>query len=154
MPDLKEMPAGCTCFRLRKMSRAVSRLYDHHMAQVGLKTTQFSVLRNCARQPRPMAELAAHMAIERTTLTRNLKPLVDAGWIALKPGADSRQRIVTITPTGLAKIEEAANAWRAAQDKIELILGGDAVLALHRQLDTALAAITPYLEELPHADTD
>jgi DNA-binding MarR family transcriptional regulator len=151
---MNELPAGCTCFRLRKMSRAVSRLYDHHLAQVGLKTTQFSVLRNCARQARPMAELAAHMAIERTTLTRNLKPLVDAGWIVLKPGADSRQRIVTITAAGLAKIDVAAVAWRDAQDKIEEILGADAVLALHRQLDTALAAITPFLEELPHADTD
>lgn len=151
---MTELLTGCTCFRLRKMSRAVSRLYDHHLAQVGLKTTQFSVLRNCARQARPMAELAAFMAIERTTLTRNLKPLVDAGWIALKPGADSRQRIVTITDAGLAKIDEAAHAWRAAQDKIETILGGPAVLALHQQLDAALATITPYLEELPHADTD
>lgn len=151
---MNDLPSGCTCFRLRKMSRAVSRLYDHHLAQVGLKTTQFSVLRNCARQARPMAELAAHMAIERTTLTRNLKPLVEAGWVALMPGADSRQRIVTITPAGLKKIDEAAHVWRAAQDKIEQILGGDAVLALHRQLDAALTAITPYLEELPHADTD
>ena len=78
MPDLIEKPLGCTCFKLRKLTRAMSRLYDQHMATVGLKTTQYSVLTNAAREALPVAELAERLGTERTTLTRNLKPLIEA----------------------------------------------------------------------------
>lgn len=139
--------AGCTCFKLRKLTRTMSRLYDQHMATVGLKTTQFSLLRNVERQALPVAELAQVLGAERTTMTRNLKPLADAGWVELLPGADSRQRIVTITKAGRAKIKAAHAAWRAAQNELESLLGRDAVLALHGQLDAALNQLTPLFEE-------
>ncbi len=144
---------GCTCFRLRKLTRAVSRLYDQHMAVVGLKTTQYSLLKNIARQSRPVSELAELLAIERTTLTRNLKPLIDVGWVALASGVDSRQRIITITATGLAKIDAARTAWRTAQTELETTLGIDAVRALTVLLDSTLVGITPLLKENTHVPT-
>jgi DNA-binding MarR family transcriptional regulator len=144
---------GCTCFRLRKLTRAVSRLYDQHMATVGLKTTQYSLLKNIARQSRPVSELAELLATERTTLTRNLKPLIDAKWVALKPGVDSRQRIVTITSAGQAKIDAARSAWRLAQTELEDTLGIDAVRALTAMLDSTLVGITPLLKENTHVTT-
>ncbi|MGZ3182861.1 MAG: MarR family winged helix-turn-helix transcriptional regulator [Telluria sp.] len=148
-------PTGCTSARLRKLARATSRMYDRHLAAIGLKTTQYSVLKNAAEQGGlPVAELAGVLAMDRTTLTRNLKPLIDAGWIALAPGADARQRIVTVTPAGKAKVGEARRVWRRAQDELESILGQDTVAVLHAQLDAALAALTPYLEDLPHANAD
>lgn len=151
MTDLVEKPLGCTCFKLRKLTRAMSRLYDHHMASVGLKTTQYSVLVNAARNALPVAELAELLGLERTTLTRNLKPLVDAGWVQLMPGADSRQRIVTITGAGREKLKLAYIAWRAAQTEFETLMGRDAVRALHLQLETTLTQLTPLLEEASHA---
>jgi DNA-binding MarR family transcriptional regulator len=154
MADLIEKPLGCTCFKLRKLARAVSRLYDQHMAAVGLKTTQYSVLSNAARQALPVAELADLLGTERTTLTRNLKPLIEAQWITLEPGADSRQRIVTITDAGRAKVEEAYAAWRAAQTEIENQLGAGAVRLLHTQLDATLTQLTPLIEDLHHAHPD
>ena len=151
MSDLVEKPLGCTCFKLRKLTRAMSRLYDQHMATVGLKTTQYSVLANAARASLPVAELADILGLERTTLTRNLKPLLDAGWVELMPGADGRQRIVTITDSGREMLKQAYVAWRRAQTEFETLMGRDAVRALHLQLETTMTQLTPLLEEASHA---
>jgi DNA-binding MarR family transcriptional regulator len=145
MPDSGKS-VGCTCFALRKLNRTVSRLYDKHMAEAGLRTTQYSLLKWVSAEPLPIAELAARMNIERTTLTRNLKPLIDAGWVVLKPGSDSRQRIATITPAGIKTIAAARAAWRAAQTELEPALGIDTVRDLHLQLDAALTRLNPLLE--------
>ncbi len=153
MTEPVEKSLGCTCFKLRKATRAMSRLYDHHLGAHGLKTTQYSLLVNVARKALPVAELAERLGADRTTMTRNLKPLIDAGWVELKAGLDSRQRIVTITEAGLGKIETAAAGWRTAQAELEQLLGRDAVRALHRQLDDTMSQLTPLLENL-HADTE
>ena len=145
MPDSGKN-IGCTCFALRKVTRTVTRLYDQHLAAAGLRTTQFSLLRWIGHAPLPVAALAARTNMERTTLTRNLKPLIDAGWVVLKPGADARQRIVTITPAGRRVADTAVAAWRTAQAELERALGADAVRALHTQLDATLAGIKPLLE--------
>jgi DNA-binding MarR family transcriptional regulator len=154
MSDSPEKPLGCTCFKLRRLTRAMSRLYDQHLATVGLKTTQYSVLTNVAREALPVAELADRLGTERTTLTRNLKPLIEARWVTLNPGADSRQRIVTITDAGRDKVRQAYVAWRAAQSEIEATLGTGFVRALHVQLDSTLTQLSPLLEELHHANPD
>jgi DNA-binding MarR family transcriptional regulator len=148
MTELVEKPLGCTCFKLRKLTRAMSRLYDHHLATVGLKTTQYSVLVNASRAALPVAELAELLGVERTTLTRNLKPLIDAAWLELKPGADSRQRIVTITEAGRDKVKLAYVAWRRAQTEFETLMGRDTVRALHQQLETTMTQLTPLLEDV------
>ena len=152
MTELLEKPLGCTCFKLRKLTRAMSRLYDQHLATAGLKTTQYSVLANAARAALPVAELAELLGLERTTLTRNLKPLLEAGWLELHPGADSRQRIVTITASGRAKVKQAYVAWHRAQSEFETLMGRDTVRALHQQLETTMTQLTPLLEEASHDD--
>lgn len=154
MADLIEKPLGCTCFKLRRLTRAMSRVYDQHMAAVGLKTTQYSVLTHAARAALPVAELAERLGTERTTLTRNLKPLIEAGWVTLEAGADSRQRIVTITAAGRAKVAQAYVAWRGAQNTLENLLGAATVRALHAQLDATLQQLTPLIEDLHHAHPD
>jgi DNA-binding MarR family transcriptional regulator len=147
MNDLPPSPLGCSCFRMRRLARAMSRLYDQHLAAAGLKTTQYSVLVNAGRAALPVAALADQLGMERTTLTRNLKPLSEAGWVVLVPGQDSRQRIVTITDAGRAKLKQAWPAWRAAQDAFERQLGVKQVETLHTRLDATLAHVTPLLEE-------
>lgn len=132
---------------MRRLARAMSRLYDQHLAAAGLKTTQYSVLAHAARAALPVAELAERLGTERTTLTRNLKPLSEAGWIVLVPGEDSRQRIVTITDAGRVKLKQAWPHWRAAQDAFEHQLGANTVRTFHHQLDDMLAQVTPLLDE-------
>ncbi|MDY7575033.1 MarR family winged helix-turn-helix transcriptional regulator [Actimicrobium sp. CCI2.3] len=145
---------GCTCFALRRLTRTVTRLYDLHMAGVGLKTTQFSLLKRVAAGAMPMAQLAMQLSTDRTTLTRNLKPLLDAGWVTLTPGRDARQRIVTLTDEGKAKVIGAKQAWRAAQRELELTLGPELVKTLHDDTASAMQLLTPLLEEKSHVHND
>ena len=149
MPDSTNQHGGCTCFALRKLTRTVTRLYDQQLAATGIKTTQYSLLRWIAHKPLPIAALAARMNTERTTLSRNLKPLIVAGWVVLKPGADPRQRIVTITASGRRVIESANEAWRQAQSTLEAAMGLDDVRDLHVRLDRALHQLNPLLEKHP-----
>lgn len=141
MSDDSLSPQGCTCSKLRKLSRAVSRLYDQQLAAVGLKSSQYALLKLIAAEAMPVAQLAERFGAERTTITRNLKPLIEAGWVSLEAGADSRQRIVTISPSGRAKTAAGYAAWRAAQDGVEALLGTAAVRALHSQLDHTFALL-------------
>lgn len=151
MSETAPIASPCTCFSLRRLTRTVTRLYDSHLAAIGIKTTQYSLLRIVAHAPLPIAELAARLAMERTTLTRNLGPLLDAGWIVLAKGNDARQKIVTITDAGRETIKSARSSWRQAQTEMDRTLGNDAVRALHQQLDTALQQLTPLLEGRMHA---
>lgn len=138
---------GCTCFRVRKLARTVSRLYDQQLAATGLKTSQYSMLRQIAHESRTIQHLAASLGMERTTLTRNLRPLSVAGWIMVVPGDDARQRIVSITPSGQVMIDQARDAWRAAQRQIEDALGVATVMQLHAQVDEVMARLAPLLAE-------
>ncbi len=116
---LKSVGVPCLCHALRQASRAASRLYDDELRGAGLRTTQFSVLRVLAAQDeirqRDLAERTVH---EETTLTRNLRPLVEAGWVAERPGVDRREKWLKITPSGLAKLKEAKPLWKRAQQRM------------------------------------
>lgn len=72
------------------------------------------------------------------TPTRNLKPLVAAGWVVLAPGADGRSRAVNITPAGAAKRDETQQRWRLAQPQLNQTLGEQRVAALHGLIQEAL----------------
>jgi DNA-binding MarR family transcriptional regulator len=127
-----------TCFGLavRKAARAAGQLFDDALAPAGLRHTQFSLLNALILVGEPsMGELAAIMAMDRTTLTRNLQPLVRAGLVALEPGEDRRTRVVRLTPDGRAAHRKAWPLWRRAQDRVDGLLGATAVTALRRALD-------------------
>jgi DNA-binding MarR family transcriptional regulator len=135
---------GCTNFKLRRLVRRVSQLYDREMASIGLKTTQYSLLSFVLRLgPVRPSDLAAAMTLDASTLTRNLKPLLAAGWLELAPGDDGRSRSVRITPAGRAKRDEAQRRWKAAQQALNAQLGAPRVAALHALVDESLALLEP-----------
>ena len=137
-------PRGCTSFKLRQLSRRVGQHYDARLAAAGLKTTQYSLLSHVLRLgPIRPVDLAAAMTMDASTVTRNLRPLVAAGWLAVGPGDDARSRLVSITPAGAAKRAEAQRCWRAAQDALNAALGPDRVASLHALIDDALAQLAP-----------
>ena len=129
---------GCTCARLRKLTRRITRVYDAQLAAQGIKTTQYSLMVNAAAAPRTVSDLAAIMDMERTTLTRNLRALVNQGWLSHGVGRDLRTRVVSITPAGRRILAAAKPYWRAAQLQVEALLGDRFVGTLHDQIDTAL----------------
>lgn len=136
-------PQGCTNFKLRQLTRRVSHHYDLELAKTGLKTTQYSLLSHVAVMgPINPGKLAQAMTMDASTLTRNLKPLIDAGWVALEPGADARSRLVVITSEGLAMRAQAKRYWKAAQDSLNRLLGVEHVAALHALLDASLESLS------------
>ena len=135
-------PQGCTNLKLRQLSRAVTRHYDAYVAPTGLKNTQFSLLSHVVLLgPLRPTDLAARMKLDASTLTRNLQPLVAAGWVELGPGADARSRLVVATEAGRAKRAEAQRAWKQAQLALNARLGGERVAALHELIDDCLAVL-------------
>ena len=70
-PTATPVPSfGCTCDRLRKLARRVTRIYDAHLAPQAIKVTQFSLLVNAARGERTLSEFAAELEMDRSTLSR------------------------------------------------------------------------------------
>jgi DNA-binding MarR family transcriptional regulator len=119
----KAAVSPCLCNALRQASRTVSRFYDEELRGVGLRTTQYSLLQHLrllgeVRQ-RDLAELTQH---DETSLTRSLRLLVDARWVAVRTGDDRREKWLTITPAGLAKLEAARPAWERAQSRMQALL--------------------------------
>ncbi|MGQ2978420.1 MAG: MarR family winged helix-turn-helix transcriptional regulator [Polaromonas sp.] len=148
-PDLR--PQGCTNMKLRQLLRRVARHYDDEVGKTGLKTTQYSLLSHVFKLgPLRPGDLARAMKVDASTLTRNLKPLVAAGWLTLEAGSDGRSRLVSITDSGREKRAEAQRRWRVAQESINQILGVEQVRALHALIDVSLERLSP----LPGADDE
>ena len=137
-------PQGCTNLKLRQLMRRVTQHYDAEVGKTGLKGTQYSLLSYVFKLgPLRPGDLARAMKVDASTLTRNLKPLVAAGWLALEPGVDGRSRLVSMTAAGRDKRSEAQRRWRVAQEGINQLLGVDQVLALHALIDDALERLSP-----------
>jgi DNA-binding MarR family transcriptional regulator len=114
----------CTCANLRKATRAVTQEFDAALKPVGLKATQFSVLATLAsRGDAPLTRLADALVMDRTTLTRNLKPLVKKGLIRIDHEADQRIRKVSLSETGKRVLGQARPHWERAQLRLVDKLG-------------------------------
>lgn len=133
-------PQGCTHLKLRQAGRCLSQHYDAYTASAGLKTTQYSLIAAVMRrEPVQPAALAASLNLDASTLTRNLRPLIEHGWIELLPGPDGRSRRIVTTAAGRAVRLEAQRYWREAQQALNNKLGVKTVIELHTLLDRVLA---------------
>ncbi|HNB53288.1 MAG TPA: MarR family winged helix-turn-helix transcriptional regulator [Anaerolineales bacterium] len=123
---LARQVAPCVGFNTRRATRLVTQYYDHALAPVGLRSTQYSLLGLLALVDEiPMQELALVLAMDRTTLTRNLNPLLEKELIEVSVGSDRRVRPIKITPKGVAILAEALPLWEQAQARIVDQLGPD-----------------------------
>jgi DNA-binding MarR family transcriptional regulator len=139
---------GCTNLKLRQLTRRVTQHYDAELAQAGLKTTQYSLLSHVLKLgPIRPGDLAHAMKMDASTLTRNLKPLVVAGWVELSEGEDGRSRLITISEAGREKRQEAQRHWKAAQLGLNRRLGMQRVLALHQLIDESLQMLADPTKE-------
>jgi DNA-binding MarR family transcriptional regulator len=143
-------PQGCTNLKLRQAARRVTAHYERYVAPTGLKITQYSLLSHVVKLgPLRLGELATAMQLGASTLTRNLAPLVQQGWVVLENDpTDARGRVVVATPAGTALRAEAQRAWKRAQLALNERLGQDRVAALHALIDECL----PLLDEAPDGD--
>lgn len=117
--------SGCTCLRLRKVSRRVSQIYDHALAPFDLTVTQYGLLGHIKTLDGiGIGALAEALVMDPTTLTRNLKPLEARKLVvAVADVRDRRNRNLHLTDAGRAALSAARPGWEAAQKKIADLLG-------------------------------
>jgi len=122
-----EIGKVCTVFNLRKASRAVTQLYEEIMRPSGTLPTQFTLLATTrAMGPVTISRMAKELVLDRTTLTRNLKPLEREGLlIVVCVKDDQRSREVSLTSKGIRKLEESIPYWIDAQNKTRQALGSE-----------------------------
>jgi DNA-binding MarR family transcriptional regulator len=149
-------PRGCSNFKLRQATRLVSRHYDAVISEAtGLKTSQYSLLSHIDKLgPLQPSELAARMALEPSTLSRNLQPLITQGWVLVGPGSNQRSRSLSLSEAGRAKRAEAQRAWKAAQLGFNARLGSERVARLHALLDECMALMADSSTDAADTDTD
>jgi len=131
--DLQEM-GGCVCFALRRATRAVTQFYDRALKPHRLRATQLPIL-VAASGPGsvPLATLAQPLGMDRTTLLRNVRPLVRRGLVRVAPAADSRRTEIRATAAGRALLARVYPDWKRAQAQALRSLKG---LDWSRSLDT------------------
>jgi DNA-binding MarR family transcriptional regulator len=138
---------GCSCLRLRRAAREATRLYDGYLAPVGLGSNQLILLAvlhgaSRARAGVTARALADHVGADPTTLSRNLKPLIKRGLVAIAADPeDRRSRLLRISAKGEAKLRAAGPLWRKAQAKMAAAIGQNRLRALHGLLDRTAAGL-------------
>jgi len=133
--ETKRVERECVGFRVRKLNRVVSAIYDGALASTGLKTSQFTVLVAVANREsvRP-AELAKLLQMDESTLSRNVERMRVKGWLRLESEEDRRSHLIHVTDKGQALIRKGLPAWQQAQEVITGRLGADGVAAMRSAL--------------------
>ena len=137
----QDILASCACHRVRIAARAVTRAYDEALRPAGLRATQLSVLVAAATdEALSITALAKLMGMDRSTLTRNLRPLEAEG--LLKIGAEGwrRTRTLAITRKGRSRLETALPLWEKAQQALQRKLGDARWKVIRRDLDELIRA--------------
>ena len=137
--QIRLSPAECTCFRMRGAARRVTQIYSRHLAPTGLKISQFSLLGFvAARGPVSITELSEMLSTDRTTLTRNLRPLLSSGIIERSATGDKRRHELVATATGRALFKRALPLWVDAEQEVRAAMGTKLTADLHGALDRSM----------------
>ncbi len=124
------------CHKVRHAARAVTRAYDNALRPAGLRATQLSVLVAIAQEEAvSIAALAEYMGMDRSTLTRNLQPLIKDNLVVLGGEGWRRSRMVSITAKGRERMKKALPFWREAQKTLRETLGPANWVAVAQSLD-------------------
>lgn len=123
--DTTPAASACICTTLRMASRVITRHYDRALTPLGITTSAYAVLSRAGREgPLMLGALADRLAMDRTTLSRELEPLLDAGLLRTETDRrDRRRRIVALTPKGAALVKRARPLWAAAQKEVAVEFG-------------------------------
>jgi DNA-binding MarR family transcriptional regulator len=140
---LARLATACVCNNLRRASRAATNYYDGLFAQTGdlhLRVSQCTILVVLyLTGPQTINALAEKLALDRTTLTRNLKPLAQDGLLTIASGNDQRTRVVMLTAQGEEALLRVLPLWEEAQAHMIAGMGHEQVAALLAQLTYAAA---------------
>lgn len=140
--------ADCLAFRVRRVSRVLTRLYDEALRPLGIQATQLTLLNAivmCCREQRegaPMSTLADVLAMDLTTLSRNLRPLEKSRLVEIsRSPLDRRVRLARLTTAGQHLIGNALPLWKHAHARVVEALGPAAAAELKAAFDATVAAV-------------
>jgi DNA-binding MarR family transcriptional regulator len=141
--DLSVMP-NCICFNLRWVTRVVTQFFDAELRRHAIRTTQTPVLGVLsASGAMGMSELSDWLAMERTTLVRNLRPLQRDGLVRVTGNGRGSRAEVAITERGRKMVATMLPAWRAPQDQAIRTLGKERWSAIINDLESAALKLSP-----------
>jgi DNA-binding MarR family transcriptional regulator len=134
--DLNALISDCACLKVRTASRAVTRFYDDAFRPIGLRATQLTVLVAVTfGEAVSIAWLSRLLGMDRSTLTRNLRPLEQKGLVALGPEGHHRSRTLSVTSKGEQLVHKALPLWEKTQEKLREELKKPHWMNLHAELD-------------------
>jgi DNA-binding MarR family transcriptional regulator len=132
-------PLDCTCFRIRGAARRVTQIYSKHLAPTDLKISQFSLLGFVtAEGPVSIGRLSDLLATDRTTLTRNLGPLLKDGLVERAQSGDKRRHELVATAAGRALFKRALPLWAAAEQEVREAMGAKLTADLHGAIERSM----------------
>lgn len=139
--SIAEMADACLMGRTRMLNRMLTGIYDEALRPFGIKASQFNLLLVTAKlSPVRRTDIGRLIQIDASTLTRNLKVMLNNGWIEdLADDGDGRGKLVRVTGAGVALLQSLQPAWQAAQSKAEKRLGAKGAGLLHALSDELLA---------------
>ncbi len=142
MTEVRDVVQHCAFFKMRKASRVTTQVYDRFMKPAGLAPSQFSLMVALSFAGSiSVSHLAEILIMDRTTLTRNLKPLEREGLVKIVPGSDRRTRAVSLTAAGKQKLSEALPLWEKAQEYMAECLGQRQWRMLRKVLDNTVGLL-------------
>src|SRR6185437_10634210 len=117
----REVRDACLCLHVQRAARALARHFDEAFRSLNLTNGQFSLLMSLNRPAAaPMARVAEALAMDRTTLTAALKPLIRRKLVKVTADPeDARTRLIALTPSGEALLARAVPIWRARHGALE-----------------------------------
>jgi DNA-binding MarR family transcriptional regulator len=126
-----EVGFGCVGYRIRRLNRVVSAIYDDSFVPLKLKISQFGILAMLSRRgPLTGADLCRLMVMDKSTASRNLQRMRRRGWLSVvQDGAGPGQKVF-LTPQGAQVLQKAFPLWRRAQEEATRRLGADGLKAL------------------------
>jgi DNA-binding MarR family transcriptional regulator len=134
---------ACVCATARMAARSLTRVYDRALEPAGIRTSQFSILARLLEEgPLSVTHLAGRLAMDRTTLARDLRPLERRGLVIVSVGIDRRVRMAELTAAGHRLVDEVRPLWKQVQRDVRAQLGADRVARLMDELRAA-TAISP-----------
>lgn len=137
--------ARCCCFNMRKVMRAVTQFFDGYLEPTEIRSTQFTLLVALSSiNAKTLTEIAENLVMDRTTLTRNLKPLEKLELIATIQPLDKRSKAYVLTDKGKEVVAKAVPLWEEAQNSVVQALGVEKYNHIIKELENILR-VTEYV---------
>lgn len=122
----------CLALSIRRADRIISQAYNDRLSALGIRSTQFSVLRVIdVMQKASAKDLQQHLSMEQPTVSRALKPLIRDGYILVSEGKNKKEKWLSLTPEGKALFEACLIPWQQAQADLAQHLGIGDTQSLH-----------------------